>query len=96
MTALKEHKTVSNSTHNCQVPQGKSCSSSRVTAFVIPFLVITVSNVVCHGYSIEVSSTMGLLAGAASFGLYSAIKSGMRAMRASKGFDCEQVKVAER
>ena len=95
MTALKEQKTVSNSTHNCEQPQAKSCSSSRLMAFVIPFLVITGSNVVCHGYSIQISSTMGLLAGAASFGLYSAIKSILRTVRAERRFEYEQVKVAE-
>ncbi len=95
MTLLKEPKSASNSTHNCEQPQGHSCSSSRVMAFVIPFLVITASNLVCHGYSLEISSTMGLLAGAASFGLYSAIKSIMRSIRAARRFKYEQARVVE-
>jgi hypothetical protein len=84
MTSLKEKKSACNSTHNCNEPQAKSCSSSRLMAFVIPFTVITASNALCHQNCMLVSSTMGLLAGAAGFGLYSLIKSTLRKMRASK------------
>ena len=95
MTQLNKQTSACNSTHNCEETQGKSCSSSRVMAFIIPFLVVSVSSVSCHGNSMMVALTIGLLADAFGFGLYSLIKTVLRKRRAIATVQHETIKVAE-
>lgn len=96
MSILKEKHSVGNSTHYCLESKGKSCSSSRVMAFVIPFSVITVSSVACHNHSMIIATTLGFLAGTFGFGLYGAMKATLRKVRTANSFQYEQIKIAER
>ncbi len=59
-----------------------SCQFYRLMAFVVPFMALTITGLVCQSYSIIVAPTIGLLAGCTSFGLYSAIKF-LRTVRAT-------------
>ncbi|MBX3135828.1 hypothetical protein KF707_06300 [Candidatus Obscuribacterales bacterium] len=61
----------------------ESCQFYPLMAFVVPFMALTITGLVCQSYSIIVAPTIGLLAGCTSFGLYSAIKSTLRSVRAT-------------
>jgi hypothetical protein len=53
---------------------GQPCHFYKLMAFVIPFLAITLAGVLCRNHSWLLAPTMGFMAGASGFGLYSAIK----------------------
>lgn len=76
--------------------QDDPCASYKVMAFIIPFLAVTLSGVICKSHSVIIAPTIGLLAGATGFGLYSAIKFLVRSLRSVLAFEHEQVKIAER
>lgn len=72
-----------------------SCQFYRLMAFVVPFTVMTFTGLVCQNYSVIVAPTVGLLAGATSFGLYSLIKLTLRTARAAKPVRVKKVEVIE-
>lgn len=87
-----------NARSTCKKETGKgneSCPCYRLMAFVVPFMSITIVGLVCQNYSVLVASTLGLLAGATGFGLYSAIKLTLRTARASRSSRLPQVEVIE-
>jgi hypothetical protein len=62
----------------------ESCNLYRLLAFTLPFMVMTFCGVICKNYSVLVASTVGALAGATSFGLYSMIKLTLKYSRSGK------------
>jgi hypothetical protein len=61
----------------------ESCQFYRLMAFIVPFMALTITGLVCQSYSLIVAPTIGFLAGLTSFGLYSAIKTILRTTRAT-------------
>lgn len=66
------------------VDVSESCYLYRLLAFILPFMAMTFTGLVCQNYSAFVASTVGVLAGVTSFGLYSMIKFTLKSMRTQK------------
>jgi len=83
---------------SCEGSKMPNCNSHKAMAFVIPFLVMTVSALTCKHQPVMIATTIGFLAGASGFILYSSIKAVLRTIRTTRttqSFEVEPQKVAE-